>query len=89
MRDQGYGRVINTTSAAGLYGNFGQCNYRWVRRALTRRADHILHSAAKMALVGFTTALAKEGASKNVFANAIAPLAGSRMTATVMPPEVR
>lgn len=72
MRDQGYGRIINTSSAAGLYGNFGQGNY----------------SAAKMALVGFTTALAKEGAAKNVFVNAIAPLAGSRMTATVMPAEL-
>ena len=46
FREQKYGRVINTTSSAGLYGNFGQCNY----------------SAAKLALVGFTNALSKEGA---------------------------
>jgi len=72
MRDQGYGRIINTSSAAGLYGNFGQANY----------------SAAKMALVGFTSALAKEGAKRNVLVNAIAPVAGSRMTATVMPEEL-
>ncbi len=72
MREQGFGRIINTSSAAGLYGNFGQANY----------------SAAKMALVGFTSSLAKEGAKRNVFCNAIAPVAGSRMTATVMPEEL-
>jgi 3-hydroxyacyl-CoA dehydrogenase/3a,7a,12a-trihydroxy-5b-cholest-24-enoyl-CoA hydratase len=72
MREQGFGRIINTSSAAGLYGNFGQANY----------------AAAKMALVGFTSAVAKEGAKRNVFCNAIAPVAGSRMTATVMPEEL-
>ena len=45
MREQGFGRIINTSSAAGLFGNFGQVNY----------------SAAKLALHGFTLALAKEG----------------------------
>jgi len=72
MREQKFGRIVNTTSAAGLYGNFGQTNY----------------SAAKMALVGFTSSLAKEGQKRNVFSNVIAPVAGSRMTATVMPPEL-
>lgn len=72
LRDQEYGRVIFTTSAAGLYGNFGQTNY----------------SMAKMALVGMTHTLALEGAKRNVLVNAIAPLAGSRMTESIMPPEV-
>ncbi|KAI5285031.1 bifunctional hydroxyacyl-CoA dehydrogenase/enoyl-CoA hydratase fox2, partial [Ascosphaera acerosa] len=58
FRKQKYGRVINTTSAAGLFGNFGQANY----------------SAAKLALVGFTETLAKEGAKYNIVANVIAPL---------------
>jgi multifunctional beta-oxidation protein len=72
MRDQEYGRIVNVTSSSGLYGNFGQSNY----------------SAAKMAIVGLTSTLAKEGAKKNIKANILAPGAGSRMTAQVMPPEM-
>jgi len=72
FRKQKFGRVINTASAAGLFGSFGQANY----------------SAAKLALVGFTEVLAKEGAKYNIICNVIAPLAASRMTETVMPPEV-
>lgn len=72
FRKQKYGRVINTASAAGLFGNFGQTNY----------------SAAKLAMVGFTETLAKEGAKYNILSNVIAPIAASRMTETVMPPEV-
>ncbi|KAF2721485.1 putative peroxisomal multifunctional beta-oxidation protein [Polychaeton citri CBS 116435] len=72
FRKQKYGRVINTASAAGLFGSFGQTNY----------------SAAKLAQVGFTESLAKEGLKYNILCNTIAPIAASRMTATVMPPEV-
>lgn len=72
FRKQKYGRIISTSSAAGLFGNFGQTNY----------------SAAKLSQVGFTETLAKEGLKYNILCNAIAPIAASRMTATVMPPEV-
>ncbi|KAL6884212.1 NAD(P)-binding protein [Trichoderma longibrachiatum] len=72
FRKQKYGRVINTASAAGLFGSFGQTNY----------------SAAKLAMVGFTETLAKEGAKYNILSNVIAPIAASRMTETVMPPDV-
>ena len=72
FRKQKYGRIINTASAAGLFGSFGQCNY----------------SAAKLSQVGFTETLAKEGVKYNILCNVIAPIAASRMTATVMPPDV-
>lgn len=68
MREQGYGRVINTTSQSGVLGNFGQSNY----------------GAAKMGLVGFTRVLAIEGAKYNIKANAIAPIARTRMTEDLM-----
>ena len=64
MRENGYGRIISTSSAAGIFGNFGQANY----------------GAAKMGLVGFTRVLAVEGARFNIAANAIAPIALTRMT---------
>ena len=72
FRKQRYGRVINTSSSSGLFGNFGQSNY----------------AAAKMALVGFTETLAKEGAKYNINANVLAPGAASRLTQTVWPPEM-
>ena len=72
MREKNYGRIINTGSNAGIFGAFGQVNY----------------STAKLGLWGFTQSLAKEGAKRNIRANCIAPLAGTRMTATVMPKEV-
>merc|ERR1719473_2459173 len=72
MREKNYGRIVNTGSSAGIFGSFGQVNY----------------STAKLGLWGFTQSLAKEGAKRNIRANCIAPLAGTRMTATIMPQEV-
>jgi NAD(P)-dependent dehydrogenase (short-subunit alcohol dehydrogenase family) len=69
MREGGYGRIVVTTSAAGLFGNFGQTNY----------------AAAKMGVVGFAKALAQEGAKRNIRTNVIAPGAITRMSGDVIP----
>ncbi|EPT05640.1 hypothetical protein FOMPIDRAFT_67625 [Fomitopsis schrenkii] len=69
---QKFGRIVNTASAAGIYGNFGQANY----------------SAAKMGLIAFTKTLAQEGARYGIKATVIAPMAASAMTETIMPPEM-
>ncbi len=72
MRTKSYGRIVMTSSNSGIYGNFGQTNY----------------AAAKLGLVGLMNALRLEGQKYNVFVNSIAPIAGTRMTEDLMPPEV-
>ncbi|OBF17238.1 SDR family NAD(P)-dependent oxidoreductase [Mycobacterium sp. ACS4331] len=68
MRGQDYGRIVQTTSGTGLFGNFGQANY----------------GAAKMGLVGMMHVLAIEGARNGISVNAIAPIARTRMTEQIM-----
>jgi NAD(P)-dependent dehydrogenase (short-subunit alcohol dehydrogenase family) len=68
MRTQGYGRIVNTSSASGLFGNFGQANY----------------GAAKAGLAGLTRVLAIEGAEHGIKVNAIAPIALTRMTEGIL-----
>jgi 3-hydroxyacyl-CoA dehydrogenase/3a,7a,12a-trihydroxy-5b-cholest-24-enoyl-CoA hydratase len=72
MQKQNYGRIINVSSPAGLYGAFGQVNY----------------SMAKSGMLGFTTSMAREGAKNNIFSNVIAPIAATRMTETVMSKDI-
>jgi NAD(P)-dependent dehydrogenase (short-subunit alcohol dehydrogenase family) len=72
FREQSYGRVVVATSTSGLFGNFGQANY----------------GAAKLGLVGLINTLAQEGAKYNIKTNAVAPIAATRMTQDILPPEV-
>jgi len=72
LRAKAYGRVVVTSSNSGIYGNFGQANY----------------GGAKLAVVGFMNALRLEGQKYNIMVNALAPVAGTRMTESLMPPEI-
>jgi len=69
MRENGYGRIVFTSSSSGVFGNFGQSNY----------------GAAKMAMVGLMNTLKLEGQKYNVFSNTITPVAYTRMTENLMP----
>lgn len=71
MREQKYGRIVFTSSASGLYGNFGQANY----------------GAAKAAMLGLMNVLHMEGARDGIRVNALAPTAATRMTEDLLPPE--
>ncbi|MEO7026059.1 MAG: SDR family NAD(P)-dependent oxidoreductase [Caulobacteraceae bacterium] len=72
MKAQNYGRIVVTTSSTGLYGNFGQTNY----------------GAAKLGLVGFMNTLKLEGQKNNIHVNAVSPVAATRMTEALMPPDI-
>lgn len=72
MKAQNYGRIVVTTSSTGLYGNFGQSNY----------------GAAKLGLVGFMNTMKLEGQKNNIKVNAISPVAATRMTENLMPPDM-
>jgi NAD(P)-dependent dehydrogenase (short-subunit alcohol dehydrogenase family) len=72
LRAKAYGRMVVTSSNSGIYGNFGQSNY----------------AGAKLAVVGFMNALRLEGQKYNIMVNALAPVAGTRMTESLMTPEV-
>jgi len=71
MREQKYGRIVFTSSASGLYGNFGQSNY----------------GAAKAAMMGLMNVLHLEGARDNIRVNTLAPTAATRMTEELLPEE--
>lgn len=73
MMKQKYGRIVNITSVAGIMGNPGQTNY----------------SAAKAGIIGFTKAMAKEYASKNILVNAVAPGYIPTDLTNTLPPEIK
>jgi NAD(P)-dependent dehydrogenase (short-subunit alcohol dehydrogenase family) len=72
FREQRHGRVVVAASTSGIYGNFGQANY----------------GAAKGGLIGLIRTLAIEGGRYGILANAIAPMAATRMTADIAAPEL-
>ena len=72
MSEQGFGRIVMTTSSSGLFGNFGQSNY----------------GSAKMAVVGLMNSLKQEGIRKNIHVNAVAPVAATRLTEGLMPDDM-
>jgi NAD(P)-dependent dehydrogenase (short-subunit alcohol dehydrogenase family) len=72
MKEQGYGRILMTTSTSGVYGNFGQANY----------------GAAKMGVVGLMNTLCIEGAKNDIRINCVSPTAATRMTEDIMTEEM-
>ncbi len=72
MKEQGYGRILMTTSTSGVYGNFGQANY----------------GAAKMGVVGLMNTLCIEGGKNDIRINCVSPTAATRMTEDIMTEEM-
>ncbi len=70
MRGQNYGRIAFTSSASGIYGNFGQANY----------------GAAKAAMVGLMNVLHQEGMKNDIRVNTLVPSAATAMTENLLPP---
>jgi multifunctional beta-oxidation protein len=87
MLKQKYGRIINTTSTSGIYGNFGQANYAAAVSAVPKCFTPA-KQRQKCGILGFSRALAREGAKYNIYVNTIAPNAGTAMTRTIMPEEM-
>lgn len=70
-----FGRVVNTASAAGLYGNMGQANYSAAKsRYLSVSVNLFLITITIVGLIGFTRTLAREGTKYDIKANVIAPV---------------
>lgn len=72
LKAQKYGRIIFTSSVAGIYGNFGQANY----------------SAAKLGVHGLSQTLAREGGRYGIHSNTVAPMGGTRLTEDILPPDL-
>jgi NAD(P)-dependent dehydrogenase (short-subunit alcohol dehydrogenase family) len=72
MRERNYGRILFTSSASGVYGNFGQSNY----------------GAAKAGMIGLMNVLHLEGAKTNIRVNTLLPTAATGMTEGLIPPEM-
>jgi NAD(P)-dependent dehydrogenase (short-subunit alcohol dehydrogenase family) len=70
MRERNYGRIVLTSSASGIYGNFGQANY----------------GAAKAAMIGLMNVLHLEGAKNDIRVNVLAPTARTGMTEGLLSP---
>jgi len=70
MRERNYGRIVLTSSASGIYGNFGQANY----------------GAAKAGMIGLMNVLHLEGAKNNIRVNVLAPTARTGMTEGLLSP---
>ena len=97
MKSNNYGKIVNTTSASGLYGNYGQVNYGAAKAGLiglTKSSFHMkfclesFFSRNKKIFENQKTSIAIEGARCGVHCNAVAPIAASRMTKDIFPKEI-